>query len=146
MRRFIKKFSLTVLLLASILSMLLSLSSCAFLLPKVTDKLPNEEIVKIEMVTEISFDNLERQKLSQEKAALFKDGLEELRYKKWVNWMGVKCRPLDFVWFVITYESYTVELGEHHILIIKGEERNRTTLSGVYPQHTFDEMFALFED
>ena len=41
MRRFIKKLSFAVLLLVTVTSMLLSLSSCAFLLPKVSDKLPD---------------------------------------------------------------------------------------------------------
>ena len=44
MRRFIKKLSFAVLLLVTVTSMLLSLSSCAFLLPKVSDKLPDENI------------------------------------------------------------------------------------------------------
>ena len=146
MRRFIKKLSLSILLLATVVSILLSLSSCAFLLPKVSDKLPDEEIIKVEKVTVRGWEPNEIVELPQDKIDDFNDHLQELRYRKWINWKRVKTRPSDLIWFLITYETHTVKLGEYVIHVTKGEETSWTILSGVYPKDTFAEMFELFED
>ena len=113
MRRFIKKLSFAVLLLVTVTSMLLSLSSCAFLLPKVSDKLPNEEIVKVEKVTEITYDNIVYQELPEEKIPQFKENLQKLKYRKWYNWKGLLLAFSDDEWVLITYENFTVHLGEN---------------------------------
>ena len=146
MRRFIKKLSLSILLLATVVSILVSLSSCAFLLPKVSDKLPDEEIIKVEKVTEITYDNIVYQELPEEKMVQFEEYLGKLRYMKRYNIFGYKCFIRDSEQILITYETHTVKLGEHTIRITKGEETSRTILSGVYPKDTFAEMFELFED
>lgn len=149
MRRFIKKLSLAILLLATVTSMLFSLSSCAFLLPKILDKLPDEEIIKIEKVTEISYDNVVYQELSEENIVPFKEYLQELRYRKWVNLRGVKCAPRDFVWLLITYENYTVQLGETNFIVRTRDEnkvKDSFIMDMLYPEDTLAKMFALFEN
>lgn len=148
MSRFIKKLSLMALWLATVISMLLSLSSCAFLLPKVSEKLPDEEIIKVEKVTEISYDNVLYQELPQEKLAQFKDYLKELRYKKWINWRGLKLFYHDEERIHITYESFTVQLGEKTFamrLRDSGEIKDSFTIDTLYPKDNLAKMFALFE-
>ena len=146
MRRFIKKLSFAVLLLVTVTSMLLSLSSCAFLLPKVSDKLPDEEIIKVEAVTKNSYGNISYRELSEEKMVKFKEALQNLRYRRWYNLHGFLYRPIDNSWILITYQNYTVELGDVHMLIANGTDSEWITLVGIYPQDTFAEMFELFED
>ena len=97
MRRFIKKLSLAILLLVTVTSILLSLSSCAFLLPKISDRLPDEEIIKVEKVTLRGWEPNEIVELPQYKIDDFNDRLRELRYRKWINWKRVKTQPSDLV-------------------------------------------------
>ena len=146
MRRFIKKLSLSILLLATVVSILVSLSSCAFLLPKVSDKLPDEEIIKVEKVTEITYDNIVYQELPEEKMVQFEEYLGKLRYMKRYNIFGYKYSITDSEEIRITYESYTVELGEHNMTVRSDNRTDWLQLDGIYPEDTFAEMFELFED
>ena len=149
MRRFIKKLSFAVLLLVTVTSMLLSLSSCAFLLPKVSDKLPNEEIVKVEKVTEITYDNIVYQELPEEKIPQFKENLQKLKYRKWYNWKGLLLAFSDDEWVLITYENFTVHLGEKKFYLRTrdtSEVIEVFTIDALYPDDTLANIFALFED
>ena len=154
MRRFIKKIFLAVSVLAILISTVLSVSSCALILPKVTEKLPDEEISKV-IISVDGMNNEAKAELPEEKISLFSDYLQKLTYKRRINWRGLKCRPLSEKWFIINYENYTVKLGEHDLVIYSGDDFVRDTadelleaivLSGIYPEDTFAEMFALFEN
>ena len=149
MRRFIKKLSLSILLLATVVSILVSLSSCAFLLPKVSDKLPDEEIIKVEKVTEITYDNIVYQELPEEKIPQFKENLQKLKYRKWYNWKGLLLAFSDDEWVLITYENFTVQLGEKKFYLRTrdtSEVIEVFTIDALYPDDTLANIFALFED
>ena len=148
MRRFIKKIFLAVSVLAILISTVLSVSSCALILPKVTEKLPDEEIVKVILSVDSISDEVTAE-LSEEKIAQFSSYIHELRYEKYINWHGLLYRPMSEIekCFIITYENHTVKLGKHDLVVMKDEEiLVSIVLSGIYPEDTFAEMFALFEN
>ena len=149
MARFIKRIFVIVSVVLILISNVLSLSSCALLLPTVSEKLPDEEIVKVEKVTGFSSDDIVYQELPQEKVGQFKEYLQELHYRKWINWRGLKVFYPDQEWFFITYESVAVQLGENNfrVLSLDGNEiKEKIKIEIFYPEDTLSKMFALFED
>ena len=149
MARFIKRIFIIVSVVLILSSNVLTLSSCTLILPKVSEKLPDEEIVKVEKVTEFPSDNIVYQELPQEKVAQFKKYLQELHYKKWINWRGLLLAYYDEERFLITYENFTVQIGEKRFIVRtldENEIQEQFTIDVLYPEDTLSKMFALFED
>ena len=149
MHRFIKKFFIVLSIGLILISNVLSFSACTLILPKISDKLPDEEIVKIEKVTEFDYDNIVHQELSQEKVAQFKEYLQELHYRKWINWRGLLLGYYDEERFLITYENFTVQIGEKRFIVRtldENEIQEQFTIDMLYPEDTLSKMFTLFED
>lgn len=123
--------------------LLLLLTSCS----AVTNKLPNEDIVSVVRVTSNLNGGEETELvLSEEKISQFSEYISALKYKKYNNIFKVKTEIYDSVAYVITYDSYTVKLSEHHLIVYRdGVYESKISFSSIKPSDTFAEIDKLFE-
>lgn len=112
----------------------------------VINELPDEQIVKVVRVTVNENGGEEETELAEEKISSFFDLLKTLKYQKRYNIFGIKSREFDRISYIITYDSYTVKLDSHHLLVLHGEEAEKEiTFSSTQPSSAFDEIYKLFE-
>lgn len=114
----------------------------------VINELPDEQIVKVVRVTVTLDENTKETEteLAEEKISSFYDLLKTLKYQKRYNIFGIKSREFDRISYIITYDSYTVKLDSHHLLVLHGEEAEKEiTFSSTQPSSAFDEIYKLFE-
>lgn len=112
----------------------------------VINELPDEQIVKVVRVTVNENGEEEETELAEEKTSSFYDLLKTLKYQKRYNIFGIKSSVFDRISYIITYDSYTVKLDSHHLLVLHGEEAEKEiTFSSTQPSSAFDEIYKLFE-
>lgn len=112
----------------------------------VINELPDEQIVKVVRVTVNENGGEEETELAEEKISSFYDLLKTLKYQKRYNIFGIKSKEFDRISYIITYDSYTVKLDSHHLLVLHGEEAEKEiTFSSTQPSSAFDEIYKLFE-
>lgn len=112
----------------------------------VINELPDEQIVKVVRVTVNENGEEEETELAEEKISSFYDLLKTIKYQKRYNIFGIKSREFDRISYIITYDSYTVKLDSHHLLVLHGEEAEKEiTFSSTQPSSAFDEIYKLFE-
>ena len=114
----------------------------------VINELPDEQIIKVVRVTVTLEENAKEieTELAEEKISSFYDLLKMLKYKKKNNVFGIKSSEFDRISYIITYNSYTVKLSAHHLLVLHGEEAEKEiTFSSTQPSSSFDEIYKLFE-
>lgn len=133
-------------IIASVLVVLLFLLTSCSVDNSVISELPDEEIVNvIKVVVDESGEETEIE-LSEEKISQFYDSLSVLKYKKKRNFFGIKSRVFDSVTYIITYDSYTVKLREHHLLVLhNGEKEKEISFSNIRPSDTFEKIDELFK-
>lgn len=114
----------------------------------VINELPDAQIVKVVRVTVTLDENAKEveTELAEEKISSFYDLLKTLKYQKRYNIFGIKSSEFDRISYIITYNSYTVKLSAHHLLVLHGEEAEKEiTFSSTQPSSVFDEIYKLFE-
>lgn len=114
----------------------------------VINELPDEQIVKVVRVTVTLDENAEEieTELAEGKISSFYDLLKTLKYQKKNNIFGIKSSEFDRISYLITYNSYTVKLSAHHLLVLHGEKKEKEiTFSSTQPSSAFDEIYKLFE-
>lgn len=114
----------------------------------VINELPDEQIVKVVRVTVTLDENAKEieTELAEEKISSFYDLLKTLKYQKKNNIIGIKSSEFDRISYLITYNSYTVKLSAHHLLVLHGEKKEKEiTFSSTQPSSSFDEIYKLFE-
>lgn len=114
----------------------------------VINELPDEQIVKVVRVTVTLGENAKEveTELAEGKISSFYDLLKTLKYKKKNNVFGIKSSEFDRISYIITYDSYTVKLDSHHLLVLHGEKTEKEiTFSSTQPSSAFDEIYKLFE-
>lgn len=112
----------------------------------VINELPDEQIVKVVRVTVNENGGEEETELAEEKTSSFYDLLKTLKYQKRYNIFGIKSKEFDRISYIITYDSYTVKLSAHHLLVLHGEEAEKEiTFSSTQPSSAFDKIYKLFE-
>ncbi len=112
----------------------------------VINELPDEQIVKVVRVTVNENGGEEETELAEEKISSFYDLLKTLKYQKRYNIFGIKSREFDRISYIITYDSYTVKLSAHHLLVLHGEKKEKEiSFSNTQPSSAFDEIYKLFE-
>ena len=120
---------------------------CSACSPKsVINELPDEQIVKVVRVTLDENAKEIETELAEGKISSFYDLLKTLKYKKKNNVFGIKSSEFDRISYLITYNSYTVKLSAHHLLVLHGEKTEKEiTFSSTQPSSAFDEIYKLFE-
>ena len=140
-------FQVVIAIMISISVMILS--SCTLFGGKLKDELPDEKVVSIERVT-VDVENGGEETtvaLSTDKFDLFLGAVDELAYVKFYNIWGVKCMPLDEVFYVITYETYKIELSEHRMTFYKdGEWQKQIRFKSISPMESYNQLSALFDE
>lgn len=114
----------------------------------VINELPDEQIIKVVRVTVTLEENAKEieTELAEEKISSFYDLLKTLKYQKKNNVFGIKSSEFDRISYLITYNSYTVKLSAHHLLVLHGEKKEKEiTFSSIHPSSAFDEIYKLFE-
>ena len=112
----------------------------------VINELPDEQIVKVVRVTVNEKGEEAEIELAEEKISSFYDLLKTLKYQKKNNIFGIKSSEFDRISYLITYNSYTVKLSAHHLLVLHGEKKEKEiTFSSTQPSSSFDEIYKLFE-
>ena len=114
----------------------------------VINELPDEQIIKVVRVTVTLEENAKEieTELAEEKISSFYDLLKTLKYQKKNNIFGIKSSVFDRISYVITYDSYTVKLDSHHLLVLHGEKKEKEiSFSNTQPSSAFDEIYKLFE-
>ncbi len=112
----------------------------------VINELPDEQIVKVVRVTVNEKGEEAETELAEEKISSFYDLLKTLKYQKKNNIFGIKSSEFDRISYLITYNSYTVKLSAHHLLVLHGEKKEKEiSFSNTQPSSSFDEIYKLFE-
>lgn len=114
----------------------------------VINELPDEQIVKVVRVTVTLDENAKEieTELAEEKICSFYDLLKTLKYQKKNNIFGIKSSEFDRISYLITYNSYTVKLSAHHLLVLHGEKKEKEIMfNSTQPSSAFDEIYKLFE-
>ena len=112
----------------------------------VINELPDEQIVKVVRVTVNENGEEIETELAEEKISSFYDLLKTLKYQKRYNIFGIKSKEFDRISYIITYDSYTVKLSAHHLLVLHGEKKKKeVSFSNTQPSSAFDEIYKLFE-
>lgn len=112
----------------------------------VINELPDEQIVKVVRVTVNENGGEEETELAEEKISSFYDLLKTLKYQKRYNIFGIKSKEFDRISYIISYDSYTVKLSAHHLLVLHGEKKKKeVSFSNTQPSSAFDEIYKLFE-
>ena len=112
----------------------------------VINELPDEQIVKVVRVTVNENGEEIETELAEEKISSFYDLLKTLKYQKKNNIFGIKSSEFDRISYLITYNSYTVKLSAHHLLVLHGEKKEKEiSFSNTQPSSSFDEIYKLFE-
>ncbi len=122
-------------------------TSCSVFGGKLSDELPQENVLRIERIT-IDLTNGGEEtsvNLSSEKIDEFFDILYDLEYVRYYNIRGVKCIPFDDVYYVITCETCTIRLAEHQFSVYKGEELQRSIrFQSINPSDKYNQLRELF--
>ena len=130
---------------ATVLGAVLCLCS-ACTAKSVINELPDEQIVKVVRVTVNENGEEKETELAEEKISSFYDLLKTLKYQKKNNIFGIKSSEFDHISYIITYDSYTVKLSAHHLLVLHGEKKEKEiSFSNTQPSSSFDEIYKLFE-
>lgn len=139
-----KKKNLIAIFATVLVAVLCICSACS---PKsVINELPDEQIVKVVRVTLDENAKEIETELAEGKISSFYDLLKTLKYKKKNNVFGIKSSEFDRISYLITYNSYTVKLSAHHLLVLHGEKKEKEiTFSSTQPSSAFDEIYKLFE-
>ncbi len=112
----------------------------------VINELPDEQIVKVVRVTVNENGEEKETELAEGKISSFYDLLKTLKYQKKNNIFGIKSSEFDRISYIITYDSYTVKLDSHHLLVLHGEKKEKeVSFSNTQPSSAFDEIYKLFE-
>lgn len=112
----------------------------------VINELPDEQIVKVVRVTVNENGEEKETELAEGKISSFYDLLKTLKYQKKNNIFGIKSSEFDRIRYIITYDSYTVKLDSHHLLVLHGEKKEKeVSFSNTQPSSAFDEIYKLFE-
>ena len=112
----------------------------------VINELPDEQIVKVVRVTVNENGEEKETELAEGKISSFYDLLKTLKYQKKNNIFGIKSSEFDRISYIITYDSYTVKLDSHHLLVLHGEKKEKeVSFSNTQPSSSFDEIYKLFE-
>ena len=112
----------------------------------VINELPDEQIVKVVRVTVNENGEEKETELAEGKISFFYDLLKTLKYQKKNNIFGIKSSEFDRISYIITYDSYTVKLDSHHLLVLHGEKKEKeVSFSNTQPSSAFDEIYKLFE-
>lgn len=112
----------------------------------VINELPDEQIVKVVRVTVNENGEEKETELAEGKISSFYDLLKTLKYQKKNNIFGIKSSEFDRISYIITYDSYTVKLDSHHLLVLHGEKKKKeVSFSNTQPSSAFDEIYKLFE-
>lgn len=112
----------------------------------VINELPDEQIIKVVRVTLDENAKEIETELAEEKISSFYDLLKTLKYQKKNNIFGIKSSEFDRISYIITYNSYTVKLDSHHLLVLYGEKKEKEiTFSSTQPSSAFDEIYKFFE-
>ena len=122
--------------------------SCSLFGRKIKDELPQENITSVERIT-VDVTNGEETSvaLSSDRIDTFMSIVNGLEYVKYYNIRGVKCTPFDEVYYVITYETYKVELSENRITLYKdGEWQKQIRFAGIVSLNKYNQISALFEE
>lgn len=136
----------TVAFAAVLVAVLCLCSACSA--KSVINELPDEQIVKVVRVTVTLDENAKEieTELAEEKISSFYNLLKTLKYKKKNNVFGIKSSEFDRISYLITYNSYTVKLSAHHLLVLHGEKKEKEiTFSSIQPSSSFNEIYKLFE-
>ena len=139
-----KKKNLIAIFATVLVAVLCICSACS---PKsVINELPDEQIVKVVRVTLDENAKEIETELAEGKISSFYDLLKTLKYKKKNNVFGIKSSEFDRISYLITYNSYTVKLSAHHLLVLHGEKKEKEiSFSNTQPSSSFDEIYKLFE-
>lgn len=110
------------------------------------NELPDEEIVSVVRNAEPLFNERMEIELPQEKIGLFWDLVKDLKYKKRFNPLRYMDFIHDRVYYTITYDNYTVKLGEHYLGVYdnNGNETVGFQISAMRPNGAFAEIDKLF--
>ena len=110
------------------------------------NQLPDDEIVSVVRNADPLFGERMETELPQEKIDSFFDLVKDLKYKKRFNPLGYMDFIYDRVNYTITYDNYTVKLGEHYLGVYdnNGNETVGFQISATRPDGTFAEMDKLF--
>lgn len=114
----------------------------------VINELPDEQIVKVVRVTVTLDENAKEieTELAEGKISSFYDLLKTLKYQKKNNFFGIKSSEFNRISYLITYNSYTVKLSAHHLLVLHGEKKEKEIMfNSTQPSSAFDEIYKLFE-
>ena len=143
-----KKYLISILAIMLSIFTLFLFSSCSLFSKKLSDVLPEENVVSIERVTiDISSGEETRVTLSADKLDTFIDILGVLEYVKDYNIRGAKCIPFDEVQYLITYETYKVELREHYFTVYKeGKWQSSIRIKSIEPMGKYNSLNALFDE
>ena len=123
-------------------------ASCSLFSGKIKDELPEENITKIERIT-VDFTNGDEESvaLSADKIDMFMGVISQLEYVKYYNIRRLKYVPAEEVYYVITYETYKVELSEYRIVFYKdGEWQSKTRFKSISPMVKYNQLSALFKE
>ncbi len=142
-----RKKKAIIIVIASICAfVLLLLAVCCLVSFSLIHILPDEEIVGVVRVFVHENGEEEEIPLPEEKISLFSEHLNDLRYNKNHNIFEVKSRIYDSVTYVITYDSYTVKLREHYVLVLhNGKNEKEMSFDHLRPSDAWEEMDLLFE-
>ena len=139
-----KKKNLIAIFATVLVAALCLCSACSAKL--VINELPDEQIVKVVRVTLDENAKEIETELAEEKISSFFDLLKTLKYQKKNNIFGIKSSEFDRISYIITYNSYTVKLSAHHLLVLYGEKKEKEiSFSNTQPSSSFDEIYKLFE-